>query len=211
MEAARSTLMAIGVAVALAVTGCTSQSPTVPPGNHIQPTHSDSVTVPSDMVGTNAGDAQSELARIGLAGQVSSSDSTCLTTPSLCGVTKVPQAGETVSGGTDVVLDVAPISALLTVEPAPTPASDTVAYTVTGHRAGTITYQNGDGNASQVTDTTKLPWTVSFTVPAGTEGFLYVSAQNAGSGTIGCSISVNGQVVKQNSSTGMYAIVECSQ
>jgi len=86
-----------------------------------------------------------------------------------------------------------------------------VTYSVTGRSAGTITYENAGGDTSQVTDTTRLPWTVSFTLAAGAEEFLYVSAQNAGSGAIACSISVNGQVVKQNTSTGTYAIVDCSK
>lgn len=170
-----------------------------------------SVTVPTDLVGRNAGDAKSELAQAGLVGQLVPASPACANTiqPVLgCVVTSVPEAGRQVDGGGTVrmVIDMAaPTSA-----PPVVSDTDTVTYTVTGRSAGTITYENAGGDASQVTDTTRLPWTVSFTVPAGSEGFLYVSAQNAGGGTIGCSISVNGQAVKQNTSSGTYAIVDCS-
>ena len=90
-------------------------------------------------------------------------------------------------------------------------ATDLVTYTVTGAATDMITYANGSGNIAQVTDLTGLPWTAHFSVPAGTEGFLSVSAQNAGYGQIGCSISINGQVVARNTSTGQYAVVECSR
>jgi hypothetical protein len=170
------------------------------------------VTVPTDLVGRNAGDAKSELAQDGLLGELVAVSPVCTDTiqpPSGCAVLSVPEAGQRVEGGSTVrvVIDVAssPTSAPATISD-----TDTVTYSITGRSAGTITYENAGGDTSQLTDTTRLPWTVSFTVPAGTEGFLYVSAQNAGSGTIGCSISVNGQVQKQNTSTGTYAIVDCS-
>jgi hypothetical protein len=90
------------------------------------------------------------------------------------------------------------------------PASDTIVYTITGHRSSDITYiVPGSFQESQVTDTTKLPWSKTFTVDSGQYSSLIISAQNAGGGTIGCSISVDGQVVASNSSTGEYAIVEC--
>jgi hypothetical protein len=208
----RSLLAAICIGIAPAVSACAGQTSATPPAApSVTAAVPDSVTVPGDMVGKNAGDAQSELARGGLAGQISSSNSDCLTTPSLCAVSAVPQAGATVAGGTNVVLDAVPISTWLAGAAQPTPTVDAVIYTVTGKRAGTITYQNAAGDASQVTGTTKLPWTLGFAEPSGAEGLLYVSAQNAGSGTIGCSISINGTVVKQNTSTGTYAIVECSE
>lgn len=169
------------------------------------------VTVPTDLVGRNAGDAKSELAQAGLVGQLEAASPACADTiqpPSGCVVTSVPDAGQRVQGGgtVRVVIDMAPT----TSAPAVVNDTDTVTYSVTGRSAGTITYENAGGDASQVTNTTRLPWTVSFTVPIGAEGFLYVSAQNASSGLIGCSISVNGQIVKQNTSTGAYAIVDCS-
>lgn len=210
----RNLLAVICLGMALVLGACTGQTTAQPPITAGSAATPDSVIVPSDMVGKNAGTAQSELTQLGLAGQISSSDSDCLTTPSVCAVTAVPQAGNRVAGGTDVVLDATLISTWLAGTSPSTPASstaaDAVVYTVTGKRAGTITYQNSNGDASQVTDTTKLPWTYSFTEPFGARGFLYVSAQNAGTGSIECSISVNGQVVKQNTSTGTYAIVTCT-
>lgn len=115
-----------------------------------------------------------------------------------------PYVGDT---ETPDVVELTPAEETPTVE---TPADDAVVYTVSGHEAGTITYMTATGDIAQVTDTTRLPWTKQFTLPAGTEGFLSVSAQNAGSGDISCAISVNGQQVDSNTSTGEYAIADCS-
>jgi hypothetical protein len=90
---------------------------------------------------------------------------------------------------------------------------DTIVYTITGGRSQDITFigPGGSLNESQVTDVTPLPWTKTYTVPAGTEGpLMTLSAQNAGGGEIGCSISVNGQVQSTNTSTGEFAIVACN-
>lgn len=101
----------------------------------------------------------------------------------------------------------------ITTAPTPPAANDTVVYTITGGHAQDITYIAPGGNVqeSQVTDRTALPWTQSFTVPAGTEGLtMELTAQNAGGGTIGCTITVNGKAVASNSSSGEYAVVSCS-
>jgi hypothetical protein len=103
-----------------------------------------------------------------------------------------------------------------TVAPAPPPApvQDTIVYTITGGHAGNITYiQPGESfQESQITDRTKLPWSKTWTLdPSGYEQFgLTIEAQNSGGGTIGCSITVDGKVIAQNSSSGEYAVVTCS-
>jgi hypothetical protein len=175
------------------------------------------VQVPTDLVGQTLGSATAELTQVGLAYPVIdanteySGDTPCSASDTNCVVIDVPNAGATVPQNDHIDL-------VVSDQPQNTGGSDsgitlgedTVVYTVTGRRAGTITFMNDSGDISQVTDTTRLPWKKQFTVPAGGEGFLSISAQNAGSGKISCSISINGQVVKQNTSTGTYAIVDCS-
>lgn len=88
---------------------------------------------------------------------------------------------------------------------------DTVVYTITGKSSTDITYISPDLQESQITDRTALPWSKTFTVPAGTAGLgMSLDAQNAEGGTISCSISVNGKVVVSNSSSGQYALVMCT-
>jgi hypothetical protein len=83
-----------------------------------------------------------------------------------------------------------------------------VTYTVSGgDGAGTITYENENADTSQATQVA-TPWTYTFTAVDG--AFLYVSAQNAGGGTITCSISVDGTIAESNKSEGQYAICEAS-
>ena len=98
--------------------------------------------------------------------------------------------------------------------PPPAPAQDTIVYTITGGHASDITYvQPGESfQESQITDRTALPWSKTWTLdPSGYEQFsLTIEAQNAGGGTIGCSITVDGKVIAQNSSSGEYAVVTCS-
>lgn len=94
------------------------------------------------------------------------------------------------------------------------PAQDTIVYTVTGGHASDITYaQPGESfQQSQLTDRTALPWSKTWTVaPDGYSSItLSIVAQNAGGGTIGCQISINGKTVASNSSTGEYAVVDCA-
>lgn len=108
-----------------------------------------------------------------------------------------------------------PAEAAAPVEPAApvVPTADKVTYAVSGHAAGLIDLVvPGTVQQQQITTTTDLPWSKSFTVDEGLSefDFLSISAQNAGSGTISCSISVNGKVVAHNSSSGPYAIADCS-
>lgn len=91
-------------------------------------------------------------------------------------------------------------------------AGDVVVYTITGGHSTDITYiAPGSFQTSQITDRTALPWSKSFTLVSDSESTAYeLSAQNAAGGTIGCSITVDGSVVASNSSSGEYAVVECS-
>lgn len=65
-------------------------------------------------------------------------------------------------------------------------------------------------NADQSQDNeAKLPWKKEL---SSAEALTIVSlvAQNSGSGDISCKISVDGKVVKENKSSGQYAVVTCS-
>lgn len=191
---------------AAAVTSTTTAATTTA----AQATEADTATasgpqLPTDLAGKTVAQARAELAALGyrnlnITAESSADDDLCSGNDG-CVVVSAQDTDGTTSGEVDLAV-VATVTAA--------PAQDTVVYTITGHRAGTITFTNETGDISQVTDTTKLPWTHKWTADTGSEGFLSISAQNAGSGKISCSISINGQVVKQNTSTGTYAIVDCS-
>ena len=95
----------------------------------------------------------------------------------------------------------------------PPPATHQVSYVVKGApESGTITYENSTGDSEQKSNV-KLPWTYApagFVVTEGDGSFVYVSAQNAGGGTIICEILWDGQVVKTGRSTGLYSICTAS-
>lgn len=81
----------------------------------------------------------------------------------------------------------------------------TVTYEVTGTAASTIT-EHTPGGQQQVVDR-PLPWTDTFSAKAG--AVLVVSAQSAGDGVIGCSITVDGTEVTSSTSSGASAVVSC--
>jgi len=97
----------------------------------------------------------------------------------------------------------------------PVSTSHTVRYLVTGTaRAVDITMQTPSGTSQQ--DNLSLPLTSKATGKAGLEfkmdagEFLYISAQNQGeSGTVTCSIFVDGTKVAEVSSEGAYSIASC--
>lgn len=89
--------------------------------------------------------------------------------------------------------------------------NDTIVYKVTGGSASDITYVSDEsGSIEQATGGVSLPWTKTITVPSGSMDFKSVSAQNAAGGSITCSITVNGDVVSKHTSTGDYAIADCT-
>lgn len=83
-----------------------------------------------------------------------------------------------------------------------------VRYQVSGVSKASLTYSNQGGDTEQASDAT-LPWSYDFTAESG--AFLYISAQNSGaSGSITCTIYVDGQDVKHSTSTGGYSICQAS-
>lgn len=94
--------------------------------------------------------------------------------------------------------------------PAVSSSAATVVYEITGSgRASNVTY-NSDGGGSIAQEAgVKLPWRKEISVDRGF-AITTVSAQNAGSGQITCRILVDGEVVKENTSSGQYSIVTCT-
>jgi hypothetical protein len=87
-------------------------------------------------------------------------------------------------------------------------ASGVVVYEVAGTgQANSISY-GGTGGISQANGE-QLPWTMQASATRGF-GVYSLTAQNGGSGAITCRITVNGQPIAQQTSTGQYAVVSCS-
>lgn len=87
-------------------------------------------------------------------------------------------------------------------------ATKKVIYSVSGPKsASTISYML-PGGSEQISNA-KLPFTKEFT----SEGFAVFSltAQNAGSGSITCTITVDGQVITTKTSQGQFAVVSCTE
>jgi hypothetical protein len=82
-----------------------------------------------------------------------------------------------------------------------------VTYGVDGTGRASLTYANATGGTEQ--HEVQLPWTITFNGRYGE--FLYLSAQDKGNNAaIVASISVNGRVVKDATSTEQYGIATVS-
>lgn len=85
-----------------------------------------------------------------------------------------------------------------------------VIYNVTDTRNGNVslTYQNSSGN-SQQDAAEATPWKKRYRMESGS--FMYVSAQRGhNSGSVTCTITVDGKVVERAKSTGAAVIATCS-
>jgi len=88
-------------------------------------------------------------------------------------------------------------------------AGKTIRYEVTGD-SGTalnVTYMINQGE--QQDTNVALPWSKEFTADDKFQAFV-VNAQNAGAGSISCTITVDGRVINQQTSNGQSAVVMCS-
>lgn len=86
----------------------------------------------------------------------------------------------------------------------------TVVYEVLGAKsANNITYSADGGGGISQENGAQLPWKKEVKIERGF-AITQVTAQNAGSGTITCRITVDGEVVKELSSQGQYAVVSCT-
>lgn len=88
------------------------------------------------------------------------------------------------------------------------PAATGVVYEVAGSgRATSITYGEGGGVSQQ--NGTRLPWTKTAKAADGF-GIYALTAQSSGSGEISCKITVNGEEIATQTSSGQYSVVSCS-
>ncbi|MDA3646699.1 DUF4190 domain-containing protein [Saccharopolyspora indica] len=87
----------------------------------------------------------------------------------------------------------------------------TVLYEVTGSgEALNITYTTDGLASTEQQQNAKLPFSKEIALPREAFQIFSVSAQNAGSGTITCRITVDGKVIKEASSNGQYSVVMCN-
>lgn len=94
----------------------------------------------------------------------------------------------------------------------PATSTHTVVYEVAADtaygsgRTGTVTMQTADGTSQSAT-----PLPATFSAGSFSTGdFVYVSVQNGqGLGSVTCRITVDGDVVSENTSTGGYTIATC--
>jgi hypothetical protein len=94
-----------------------------------------------------------------------------------------------------------------TADGKPDSGKKTIILEVTGVKSADITY-GLNADTSQANGA-KVPWKKTMTSSEALT-IASVSAQNKGSGTIKCKITVDGKVVKENQSEGEYSIVTCS-
>ena len=89
----------------------------------------------------------------------------------------------------------------------------TVTYEVTSDgSAGAVTYitvANGTVGQEQNTNAA-LPFTYTFEAQDGFNAYSLVGQAGAGASTISCKITVNGEVLVEQTSTGQYAVVTCA-
>jgi hypothetical protein len=114
--------------------------------------------------------------------------------------------GSTAPTGAAPASSAAPSSAPSAADSSAT--SSGVVYEVTGSGRSTSISYGTNGSVSQANGE-RLPWRESAAAP---DGFAIYSltAQSGSSGQITCRITVNGQEVARQSSTGQYAVVSCS-
>jgi hypothetical protein len=89
----------------------------------------------------------------------------------------------------------------------PTGSEKKVVFEVSGPAKADITYGIGT-NQSQELDSA-LPWKKE-TSSTDTTLIAVLVAQSKGDGEITCKVSVDGKVVKENKSSGQFAVVTCS-
>ena len=94
--------------------------------------------------------------------------------------------------------------------PAPAAPTATVVFEVEGTgTAGNITYTT-DGTASSAREASvRLPWRKEVQVAQRGVSATTVTAQNKSSGEIRCRITVDGKVIKEVSSSGLFTVVSC--
>lgn len=88
----------------------------------------------------------------------------------------------------------------------------TVVYKVAGtSKAASLTYTTDGSTTTEQVASAKLPWSKSLSIKGGLVSVYQVMAQNmSGAGTVTCSITVDGKVVKSATGTGEASIASCT-
>jgi hypothetical protein len=89
----------------------------------------------------------------------------------------------------------------------PTGSEKKIVLEVAGPAAADITYSIGTDQSQEIGAV--LPWKKD-TTSKDTMLIVVFSAQSKGDGEISCKLSIDGKVVKENKSSGQFAIVTCS-
>ena len=89
----------------------------------------------------------------------------------------------------------------------PTSSEKKILLEVGGPAKADITYGIGTDQSQEIDSA--LPWKKDAT-STDTVLIVVLSAQSKGDGEITCKVSVDGKVVKENKSSGQFAIVTCS-
>jgi hypothetical protein len=99
-----------------------------------------------------------------------------------------------------------------TQQAAPTTSSShTVVYAVGGTaKKADITFTTDGSTSTSQEMGARVPWTTTLNVPDGALNLYQVEAQNDGSGSVTCTITVDGHQVKTVAASGAYAIASCT-
>lgn len=87
-------------------------------------------------------------------------------------------------------------------------ASHVINYCWSGPGTVSVTLRNGEGNTEQLTGRRNGSCSGGMLMEPG--AFAYVSVQLEGSGTVGCRIESDGEVIESARSDGAYVIAQCS-
>lgn len=93
-------------------------------------------------------------------------------------------------------------------EPPPAPSGHTVTYTIIGQAASSISYSTSGFGIEQAVGV-PLPWEKTLTFEGDTV-IASLNAQNSVAGKIECTIDIDGVTVADHTSTGEFAIVQCT-
>jgi hypothetical protein len=122
-----------------------------------------------------------------------------------------PAGGQALApcGASDCLSAVAPQTTPLPADA--DPASHTVVYAVSGTaRHGDLTYATDDTSGTVQEQDVQVPWTKTLPIPDSALNSYQLTAQNTGSGSITCTVTVDGTVVKTVTASGAYATANCS-
>lgn len=89
----------------------------------------------------------------------------------------------------------------------PTGATKKVVFEVTGPAKADVTFGIGTDQSQELDSA--LPWKKESTT-SDTTVITVLLAQSKGAGEIACKITIDGKVVKENKSSGEFAVVTCS-